>query len=103
MLAGVGSVGRDGWEGVGRTIIGGEGVGRLAVGEGTVRVEGEGTVFVLTGEVSFGGDLGWTGDDEGTGRACAARDCKCSRSRSRWLVRGWSSRAIVVLLSTSPS
>lgn len=50
--AGIGSDGREGCDGVGRNIMGGEGVGRPVVGEGTGRTVGEGTV--LTGEASFG-------------------------------------------------
>ena len=128
MPAGVGSVGREGWDGVGRRIVGGEDAGLLATGDGTDRTVGEGTVFtgdasccfgaVGVGRISAGtadllggGKEGGDGVDrgkdggflgcarpEGPGRACV-RDAGCSRCD----VRGWSSGPAVVLLSTSPS
>ena len=60
LYAGDGSEGRDGCKGVGRIIMGGEGVGRFVVGDGAGRpVVGDGTPIatVFTGDASLRGDF----------------------------------------------
>lgn len=98
---------------MGRWIIGGEGVGRLAVGDGTV-FTGEdnfGAAAVGRGIAGAGGDgvdRGKEGGDLDSGNDVVKGRtvvciCWCAPRRLLWSERGWSSGPAVALLSTSPS